>query len=100
MLPVLLVLVSALLFAAATPINKTLLSQLGPLELAGWLYLGAALGMTPAIVCRGRFGALRRMGRRNGLLLWGAVLSGGILAPVALLCGLRLASAGSVSLWL
>lgn len=42
----------------------------------------------------------QRADRRNRLRLAGAVFFGGVLGPVALLYGLRLAEAASVSLWL
>jgi drug/metabolite transporter (DMT)-like permease len=44
-----LALVSALLFGASTPASKLLLDNLPPFQLAGCLYLGAALGVLPAV---------------------------------------------------
>ena len=38
---------SALLFGAATPASKWLLNELSAFQLAGLLYLGAALGVAP-----------------------------------------------------
>jgi len=98
-LPALLALLSAALFGAATPASKLLLGELAPLQLAGLLYLGAALGAAPAALGRGRRAALPR-DAANRLRLAGAIVFGGILGPVLLLLGLRLASAGSVALWL
>ena len=95
-----LALLAAALFGAATPLSKLLLAGLTPFQLAGLLYLGAACGVAPAA---GRAGGLRlpmRTDRRNRLRLLGAVIAGGICAPVLLLLGLRLALAASVSLWL
>src|SRR5262245_22379311 len=91
-------LVSAALFGAATPLSKTLLGTLSPLQLAGLLYLGAALGVAPALV-RGRALPLPA-DRRGRLRLAGATLLGGMLGPLLLLLGLASARAGSVSLWL
>ena len=91
---------AAALFGAATPASKALLGELSPFQLAGLLYLGAALGVAPLAL---RQGGLRLPGkgdRRNRLRLLGAVLAGGVLGPVLLLFGLRLAGAASVSLWL
>lgn len=48
MQPLLLAILAALLFGASTPASKVLLSELSPLQLAGLLYLGAALGTAPA----------------------------------------------------
>lgn len=98
--PVLMALLSAVLFGAATPASKLLLADLSPFQLAGLLYLGAALAVAPAALQQGGFALPQRHDRRNRLRLFGAVLFGGMLGPVALLFGLRLADATSVSLWL
>ncbi len=95
-----LALLSAALFGAATPASKALLAELGAFQLAGLLYLGAALGVAPFTI---RHGGLRLPGRgdpRNRRRLAGAVLAGGVAGPVLLLLGLGLADAASVSLWL
>jgi drug/metabolite transporter (DMT)-like permease len=90
-------LAAAALFGAAAPLGKWLLGVLSPLQLAGLLYVGAALGVAPALRGAGR---LVPYGRRARLLLAGAIVCGGLLGPVLMLLGLRLASAASVSLWL
>jgi drug/metabolite transporter (DMT)-like permease len=95
-----LALLSAVLFGASTPASKLLLGPLGPVSLAGLLYLGAALGVLPIVLSERRLGARTAFDRRNALRLGGAVLFGGALGPVLLLSGLRLATAGSVSLLL
>ena len=88
--------VSAVLFGATTPAAKALLGPLSPVLLAGLLYLGAALAVLPAAI-RNRPAPLDR---RNVLRLAGAVVAGGILAPVLLMSGLSKAPAASVALWL
>jgi drug/metabolite transporter (DMT)-like permease len=93
-------LLSAALFGASTPISKVFLSSLTPFQLAGLLYLGAALGTFLFAATSNPAEALRRVDRRNWLRLGGATLFGGCLAPVLVLLGLRLAGAGSVSLML
>jgi drug/metabolite transporter (DMT)-like permease len=93
-------LASALLFGAATPTSKILLEGIQPQSLAGLLYLGAALGVLPIVIRNGAFRWPWHAGYRTLLLLTGAILLGGILAPVLLLIALRSAQAGSVSLWL
>lgn len=98
--PILMALISAILFGAATPASKLLLAGLTPFQPAGLLYLGAAIAVAPAALKSGGFALPPRADRRNQLLLAGAILFGGILGPVALLFGLRLAEAASVSLWL
>ena len=93
-------LLAALLFGASTPASKWLLASATPLQLAGLLYLGAALGTVFSFARERRSGALRAMGRRNALRLLGAIVLGGVVGPVFLLVGLRASLAGSVSLLL
>lgn len=95
-LPVVLAAASAALFGAATPASKRLLDTLGAFQLAGLLYVGAALFAALA-ARRGTRPALDRVNRRR---LAGAVLLGGAIGPVLLLAALQLAAAASVSLWL
>ncbi len=98
--PVLMALVSALLFGAAAPASKFLLEGLNPFQLAGLLYLGAALAVAPSALRSNGLGLPSHKDTHNQLRLLGAIVFGGILGPVALLSGLRLAGAASVSLWL
>ncbi len=92
-------LLAAALFGAATPASKWLLGELSPQALAGLLYLGAAGATAPSLLRRSADGTGRRS-LADRLRLFGAVGLGGIAGPVLLLEGLRLASAGSVALWL
>jgi drug/metabolite transporter (DMT)-like permease len=91
-------LAAAALFGASTPASKALLPGLGPLALAGLLYLGAAVAVLP-FSFRGGSPRLRRK-PRNFLMLLGAVVFGGGIGPVLLLVGLSRAPAASVALWL
>jgi drug/metabolite transporter (DMT)-like permease len=92
--------VAAALFGAATPASKLLLSELTPFQLAGFLYLGAALGVVPAAWRHGGLRLPARSDWANRARLLGAVLAGGIAGPVFLLFALRSAEAASVALWL
>jgi len=98
--PFLMALAAAALFGAATPFSKVLLDDLSPFQLSGLLYLGAAAGVLPMVMRRG--GLLRpwAMDVRTQRLLLGAVIFGGIVGPVLMLLGLRMAAAASVALWL
>jgi drug/metabolite transporter (DMT)-like permease len=98
--PVFLALISAALFGAATPASKGLLMDLSPFQLAGLLYLGATLGVMPVAGIRQVWRMPWRINPANRWRLWGAILAGGVVGPVLLLAGLRVASAASVSLWL
>jgi drug/metabolite transporter (DMT)-like permease len=96
----LLALLSAALFGAATPASKLLLRELSPLQLTGLLYLGAALGVAPRVALERRRGLRAAGGRANAVRLGGAVLFGGIVGPVLLLLALRRGEASSVALLL
>jgi len=92
--------VAAIFFGASTPLSKPLLNSLTPYQLAGVLYLGACVGVLPLLIWERKLIAPWRMDRKNFLLLLGSVVFGGMLGPLALLAGLRMASAASVSMWL
>lgn len=96
--PVIWCLTAAALFGASTPASKALLGSLGPLALAGLLYLGAALAVLPVSFKGGSARLAKKRG--NLLMLAGAVVFGGGLGPVLLLWGLTLEKSASVSLWL
>ena len=89
---------AALLFAAATPLSKWLLEEVSPWLLAGLLYLGSGIGWT-------LYGWLRRVPRvrlqpREWGWLGGAILAGGVIAPVLLMSGLARMPASAASLLL
>ena len=98
--PVFLGLLAALFFGAATPASKALLNDFHPFSLAGWLYLGAVVGVLPLLLRKGSVRAPWKLGKKNGRRLVGAIVLGGVIGPVLLLFGLKVASAASVSMWL
>ncbi len=61
----LLALLSAFLFGASTPASKVLLGSLQPFQLAGLLYLAAAIGMAPVVALERRRGTRVALGRTN-----------------------------------
>jgi drug/metabolite transporter (DMT)-like permease len=89
---------AALLFGTSTPIAKVLLGPVSPWLLAGLLYLGSGLGL--ALWRRLRRAESARFGAGEMKWLAGAVLAGGILAPVFLMWGLSRMPASGVSLLL
>lgn len=89
---------AALLFGAGTPLAKWLLDSVSPWLLAGLLYLGSGVGLTIyRLINRAEPCRLPRTE-----LLWfiGAIISGGIIAPVLLMLGLTHAPASGASLLL
>lgn len=100
LLAIVLAVLAALLFGSASPLSKLILRSISPFQLAGLLYLGAALGVAPNAILKKRLTPVWRVPGKSRRLLIGAILCGGILGPLALLFGLRIGQASSVSLWL
>lgn len=92
---------SAALFGASTPFAKLLVGELPPLMLAGLLYAGSGVGLLTARLFRAR-GSQEGppLARRELPWLAGAILCGGILAPVALMSGLRVTPSSTAALLL
>ena len=92
-------LLSGFLFGIATPFSKLLLAGLNSFQLAGLLYLGAALAMLPYIFKKNsNLRLLFQPGTRAKTL--GIIFFGGFAGPLLLLAGLKMANAASVSIWL
>ncbi len=98
-------LLAATLFGASTPFSKALIGQVAPVMLAGLLYLGSSVGLLAWFIIR--IFSSRSNQDSSALLttpdlpwLAGAILAGGIVAPVLLLFGLTLIPASSASLLL
>ncbi|MBI4196026.1 MAG: EamA family transporter [Betaproteobacteria bacterium] len=99
-------LAAAALFGASTPLAKVLLGELPPLGLAGLLYLGSGAGLL-AVRIFSRVNARTAPGLKEAPLsgrdyVWlaGAVISGGVIAPVLLMWGLSGTGASGASLLL
>ena len=89
---------AALLFGAATPLAKALLSEVGPWLLAGLFYLGSGIGLT--LFRRLRRAAPVRLEPGQAVWLLGAILSGGVAGPLLLMFGLSAMPASGASLLL
>jgi drug/metabolite transporter (DMT)-like permease len=89
---------AALLFGAGTPLAKALLASVDPWLMAGLLYFGSGIGL---LVYR-RLRGVPRARLEPGEWPWltGAVVSGGIVAPVLLMHGLNGMPASGASLLL
>ncbi|HEX7541136.1 MAG TPA: EamA family transporter [Anaerolineales bacterium] len=102
--PALQALFAAVLFGASAPLSKLLLGEVQPVPLAAFLYLGSGTGAFLMLL----FQRLRSGGRTvdahlsRGDLPWlgGALLAGGIGAPIILLLGLERTPASTASLLL
>jgi drug/metabolite transporter (DMT)-like permease len=89
---------AALLFGAGTPLAKWLLGAVSPWLLAGLLYLGSGLGLALYRYLSGA--AAVRISVAEGFWFAGAILAGGIVAPVLLMTGLAGMPASGASLLL
>lgn len=97
-------LLAALLFGASAPIAKVLLGEIQPIPLAGLLYLGSGISLL-AIKAWQRASTQSRE-REAGLarpdIKWlaGAIVTGGIAAPIVLLFSLQKTPGATASLLL
>ena len=92
---------AAALFGASMPFAKQLLPSVGPVLMAGLLYLGSGLGLAFYRMAR-RSGTETeaRLGRRDLPWLAGAIACGGVIGPVLLMVGLSKTPASNASLLL
>jgi drug/metabolite transporter (DMT)-like permease len=98
-------LASALLFGSSTPLSKALVGDIHPVLLAAVLYLSSGLGLLllkfgQMLLLKGRRSATPSLGVIGSLWLGGAILSGGVIAPILLMVGLTITSGSTASLLL
>lgn len=103
--PLFYVVFSAVLFGISTPLAKLLIRDISPVGLAGLLYLGVFLGLAVYSVGKKVFGKKKvsqvpPLNKRDIGWLAGAIIAGGILAPICLFLGLSKISGYSASLLL
>jgi drug/metabolite transporter (DMT)-like permease len=92
---------AAVLFGAATPFAKILLGEVQPVFLAGLLYIGSGLSLSLFYLLRDRSKNVEPPLVASDIpWLAGAVLFGGIIAPVLLMIGLSKITASAASLLL
>lgn len=96
--------VAALLFGASAPLAKLLLGEIEPIPLAAFLYLGSGLGLSGVKLFQRIFarGEAKEASIRKADLGWllGAILAGGVAAPITLLFSLQSTPAATASLLL
>jgi drug/metabolite transporter (DMT)-like permease len=101
---VLIALGSAVLFGISTPLAKQLVGTVPPLVLAALLYSGSGIGLSLVLIGRSlwtrRTSSIILPRSKEWLWLAGAILFGGVIAPVALTYGLVTSSASTASLLL
>ncbi len=95
-------LLAALFFGASAPISKLLLGDVPPILMAAFLYLGSGSGIS-LIKLYQRFSRNQKeAGIKRPDVGWlaGAIISGGILAPIILMISLKNTPASTASLLL
>ncbi len=97
-------LIAALLFGASAPLAKLLLGDVEPIPLAAFLYLGSGFGLLIIKIFQyiNRKGLFSEAHIKRQDLLWlaGAILAGGVAAPIILLISLKNTPASTASLLL
>lgn len=96
-------LLAALFFGASAPIAKLLLGDnIAPIFLAAFLYLGSGTGITLVKFTQRMRSKDMEAGIKSPDIKWlaGAIISGGILAPIILMISLQNTSASTASLLL
>jgi drug/metabolite transporter (DMT)-like permease len=102
--PPFLAILAAILFGISTPLSKLLLQETDSIVLAALLYLGSGLGVSILLIWQQSISSSKpsEAGIHRTDLPWllGAILSGGVAAPIILMLGLKYSSASSASLLL
>lgn len=93
---------SAVLFGISPVLCKMVIGEMSPVLLAGLLYLGSGIGLS-FVLARQRiniFKEARSISRLHRFKLLGAVLAGGVIAPLCLVYGIKYGRASEVALLL
>src|SRR5512147_2110204 len=95
-------LLAALFFGASAPISKLLLGDVPPILMAAFLYLGSGTGISLIKLYQRFSRSQREAGIKAPDVGWlaGAIISGGILAPIVLMISLKNTPASTASLLL
>ncbi|RPJ24305.1 MAG: DMT family transporter [Chloroflexi bacterium] len=95
-------LLAALFFGASAPISKLLLGDVPPILMAAFLYLGSGTGIALVKFSQKLASTQKEAGIKAPDVKWlaGAIISGGILAPIILMLSLKNTPASTASLLL
>jgi drug/metabolite transporter (DMT)-like permease len=95
-------LLAALFFGASAPISKLLLGDVPPVLMAAFLYLGSGIGISLIKLVQRISSNEREAGIKSPDIKWlaGAIISGGIAAPIILMISLKNTPASTASLLL
>ncbi|MDP2993567.1 MAG: EamA family transporter [Anaerolineales bacterium] len=102
-IPVVQALLAALFFGASAPLSKKLLGETSPVLLAALLYLGSGFSLLCVKLMEKTVQYEQkeaRLARSDWPWLFGAILAGGVIAPIMLMISLRHVPAATASLLL
>ncbi|MFO8035239.1 MAG: DMT family transporter [Anaerolineales bacterium] len=101
--PIFQTILAAILFGASAPISKLFLGEIEPIPLAAFLYLGSGVGLFVYQIFQRRNPEEDNeapLQRSDLAWLAGAILAGGVIAPIILLFGLQYTPGATASLLL
>jgi len=102
--PVFFIVIAASFFGVSAPLAKLLLKDIDPIVLAGLLYLGAFAGLAIySLIFKGQKTLRNRytsLEKRDLPWLIGAIIAGGIIAPISMMLGLTITTGFATSLLL
>lgn len=102
--PIMMALLASILFGASAPITKILLGKIEPIPLASFLYLGSGVGLLVFqivnLIIKKKVINEAPLKKKDFIWLVGAIITGGIIAPIILLNSLKITSASTASLLL
>ena len=95
-------LLAALFFGASAPLSKLFLVDVPPVLMAAFLYLGSGTGISLVKLSQRLASSQKEAGIKPPDVKWlaGAIVSGGILAPIVLMISLKNTPASTASLLL
>src|SRR3989304_7726206 len=95
-------LLAAIFFGASAPISKLLLGDVPPVLMAAFLYLGSGTGISLIRLTQRVTSNQKEAGIKSPDVKWlaGAIISGGIAAPIILMMSLKNTPASTASLLL
>jgi drug/metabolite transporter (DMT)-like permease len=97
--PIIQALLAATLFGISAPISKSLLGDIAPIPMAALLYLGSGIGTWLLSLFQTR-DAEAKLTRHDTRWLLGALLAGGVAAPIVLMYSLQITPAATSALLL
>ncbi len=101
---VLYALIAALLFGCSAPISKLFLGEIEPIPMAAYIYIGSGIGLVVFKIIQNILNKSEKseapLRKKDIPWLIGAIIFGGIIAPIILMTSLKITPASTASLLL